>query len=164
MRAHLASRAGFSMVEVALALLVVGVGLLAVFGLFAGGLDINKKTIEDTQAALFADEVLNGFRAAAQACTNSTSWNTLPTTINLSIPVVWNTPRTIMPGAAFNTINYQYTATGLGTLKDYAFRYRFQVAPSTNSGSVMTATLTVTPAAVSTSTNVFYTEACYSGQ
>jgi prepilin-type N-terminal cleavage/methylation domain-containing protein len=56
-------KSGFTLVEVALALLVLSVGLLALFSLFPAGLRLNKQATDETQAALFADEVLNGIRA-----------------------------------------------------------------------------------------------------
>ncbi len=63
---RLSRRAGFSMVEVALALLVVSVGLTAIFGLFPSATTANKRAIQDTQIGLFADYVLNGLRWRAE--------------------------------------------------------------------------------------------------
>jgi prepilin-type N-terminal cleavage/methylation domain-containing protein len=57
------NKRGFTLVEVALALLVVSIGLLALFSLFPAGLRLNKQSTDETQAALFAEEVLNGIRA-----------------------------------------------------------------------------------------------------
>ncbi|MCX6997569.1 MAG: hypothetical protein NTV49_10895 [Kiritimatiellaeota bacterium] len=141
---HLQRRAGFSMVEVALAILVLSVGLLAVFGLFADGLGANQKTIEDTQSALFADEVLNGFRAAA--LTNA--WAAQP---NITIPEIWKTPRDISYGV-LNVRDYKYSNN---VTADYTYRYGL----STNAmGNVQGVTLTVYPGIGGTTTNVFYTE------
>ena len=58
-------RAGFTLMEVALSLVVVGVGLLTVFGLFPTGLAMNKRATDDTFTTMFADEVLNAVKAAA---------------------------------------------------------------------------------------------------
>jgi prepilin-type N-terminal cleavage/methylation domain-containing protein len=60
---------GFSLVEVSLAILVVGLGLLAVFGLFPFGLRANEESIGDTRAAMFADHVFAGMRANAAKMT-----------------------------------------------------------------------------------------------
>ncbi len=56
-------KGGFTLVEVALALLVISVGLLAIFGLFPTALGMNKQAIDDTYAALFAEEALSGYKA-----------------------------------------------------------------------------------------------------
>ena len=57
------SRAGYSLVEVTLAILVVGIGLLSTFSLFPAGLNMNKRASEDTAKAIFAEEVFNGYHA-----------------------------------------------------------------------------------------------------
>ena len=59
------SKSGFSLVEVALALLVVAIGMISAFALFPTGLDLNKRAIDDAQTAMFAEEVLNGIMAKA---------------------------------------------------------------------------------------------------
>jgi len=56
-------KSGFTLVETALAILVVSVGMLAIFSLFPAGMISNKQAVDDTYAALFADEVFNGVRA-----------------------------------------------------------------------------------------------------
>ena len=55
--------AGFSLVEVTLAVLVVAVGLLSVMALFPDGLRTGKKATDETYAAFFAEEVMNGIKA-----------------------------------------------------------------------------------------------------
>ncbi len=60
------SRAGFSLVESALALLVVGIGLLGVMGLFPAGLEMNRRAVDLTRASLFAEDVLSGLRAQVE--------------------------------------------------------------------------------------------------
>ena len=51
------TRAGYSLVEVTLALLVVAIGLTATFGLFPEGLKATRAAVNDTEAALFAEYV-----------------------------------------------------------------------------------------------------------
>ena len=51
------SRAGYSLVEVTLALLVVAIGLTATFALFPEGLQASRAAVNDTEVALFADYV-----------------------------------------------------------------------------------------------------------
>lgn len=51
------TRAGYSLVEVTLALLVVAVGLTATFALFPEGLQAARAAVNDTEIGLFADYV-----------------------------------------------------------------------------------------------------------
>ena len=51
------ARAGYSLVEVTLALLVVAIGLTATFALFPEGLQAARAAVNDTEIALFADYV-----------------------------------------------------------------------------------------------------------
>ncbi len=58
------SSAGFSLVEITLALMVVGIGVLAVFGIISDSLRSNTRTLDDTIAATFAESVFNSIYAA----------------------------------------------------------------------------------------------------
>lgn len=60
---HRKQRSGFSLIEISLALLVIGVGLVSVIGLFPAGLNQARGATDETQAALFADEVFEGYQA-----------------------------------------------------------------------------------------------------
>ena len=51
------SRAGYSLVEVTLALLVVAIGLTATFALFPEGLQATRAAVDDTEIAMFAEYV-----------------------------------------------------------------------------------------------------------
>ena len=66
------SQSGFSMVEVALALLIISIGLLTLVGLMSGGLEMNKRSTEDTQGALFAADVFECARIYAGGYSNTT--------------------------------------------------------------------------------------------
>lgn len=116
------SKAGFSLVEVALALMVVGVGMVAVFSVLPVGLDANKKAIDDAQTAMFAEEVFNGFRAQAQLV----SWAEVPT-IKLPNPVkdMWvvGAPLTVTPGVTRTNIYDSELQPGI---VDYALRYQLK--------------------------------------
>ncbi len=57
-------RAGFSLVETALAMLVASVGLSAVLALLPTAMDQAKRASDETYAAFFADAVFNSFHAA----------------------------------------------------------------------------------------------------
>lgn len=90
---------GFTLVEVSLAILVVGLGLLAVFSLFPSGMNLSKSASDDTQAAMFAEEALNGMRAkidgSASVWSNlSSSWQNVPTMgmwTNANLLIITNT-------------------------------------------------------------------------
>ena len=56
---------GFTLIEVALAIVVVGIGVLTVFGLISSGLDASRKAVADTEAALFAGAIMNAMRSEA---------------------------------------------------------------------------------------------------
>ncbi len=59
------SRAGFNLVEIALAIFVLSLGLLAVFGLFPHGLGMADIARQETQSGMFADYVFGALRAVA---------------------------------------------------------------------------------------------------
>ncbi len=71
---HRASCQGFSLIEVTLALMVIGVGILSVFQLFPSGLRSSIDATAETRVGQFADEVLNQVYADAAAETNSVDW------------------------------------------------------------------------------------------
>ena len=56
-------RAGFTLVEVALALMVISIGLMAIFGLFSTSLGFDRESKDDTYAAFFGEDILNSLRA-----------------------------------------------------------------------------------------------------
>lgn len=55
---------GFSMVEVSLALAIVGVAMVSILGLFAVGLDAVKDSTDDNAASLVVQAIVNDRRAA----------------------------------------------------------------------------------------------------
>lgn len=67
-------KAGFTLVEVSLAILVVGLGLLTLFGLFPSGLRAGEEAAADTQAGLFASVVFEGMRANAAEVKTWAGW------------------------------------------------------------------------------------------
>ena len=69
-------RAGFSLIEVCLAILVVGLGLLSVFSLFPEGLRMTEEGAADTHCGLFCENMMNGLRGNAAGIANLTDWTT----------------------------------------------------------------------------------------
>jgi hypothetical protein len=70
-----AARGGFSLVEVSLAILVVGLGLIVIFGLFPSGLRSSEEADKDTRTALFADWLFNAMAANAATITDWSDWS-----------------------------------------------------------------------------------------
>ena len=68
------ARCGFSLIEVCLAILVVGVGLLSIVSLFPTGLRSAEDAVADTRCGLFTDNVMEGLRANALAITSWSDW------------------------------------------------------------------------------------------
>jgi prepilin-type N-terminal cleavage/methylation domain-containing protein len=55
-----AKKDGYSLVEISLAMLVIGVGLLAALALFPEGLGAARRAVEDVSIAIFAENVFAG--------------------------------------------------------------------------------------------------------
>lgn len=67
-------KSGFSLMEVNLAILLLALGLLAIFALFPAGLRESELGIADTQEAMFADTILSIMEGNAMTITNWTIW------------------------------------------------------------------------------------------
>ena len=57
--------AGYSMVEIALALLVFGIGMVSVFAMFPHGLGDSRKAVDATEASTFAEHVFANLQVEA---------------------------------------------------------------------------------------------------
>lgn len=132
---------GFTLMEVALAVVVVGIGVLALFALISGGLDSSSKAVADTQAAFFADAVFNGLRAKAQEAAQNGTWNTFlsnPRALGLrpaAFPV-WvdgvNMLITTANGGGIAVFKNQSLRTGSDTgVENFALRYKLSVVQTT---------------------------------
>jgi hypothetical protein len=120
------ARGGFSIVEIALAMLVVGVGLMGVFALFPLGADANRKAIEETQIGIFAEYVLNGFRYEAE----EVPWSQVADVPSFRIAplgsgFIWRNPPEIEAGPGVKTAVYAVERDP--TIEEMAFRYEFRV-------------------------------------
>lgn len=78
-------RAAFSLVETNLAILLVGVGLLALFSLFPMGLQQSDMAVQDSQEAMFGDYVLSLIEGNAFAIG---AWNEWVNTNGLKVELV----------------------------------------------------------------------------
>ena len=68
------SQSGFSLIEVSLAVLVLGFGLMSLFALFPNGLRMAQADEEWTQTSLFSEKVFSGMHANAQGMTQTNDW------------------------------------------------------------------------------------------
>ena len=148
----------FSLVEVTLALMVMAIGILSVMSLFPAGLDQNARSIADTHAAFFAEEVFGGLQAAAE-----TNWAKLEEVqLPVAVSNMWSnmgTNRVHVTGTNVVVHKYEYEAPSLQIYEDHAFRYRLALALATN-GLIKAATLSVWPGefGVTNDPSVFYAE------
>lgn len=147
-------RSGFSLVEVALALMVVGVGMVAVFSVLPVGLEANKRAIDDTQCALFAEEIFSGFRAEA----SRVAWADVPKiAVPNPVPEMWEDGDGVSPNGQPEVNIYQAKRT---EIIDYALRYHLQVNDVPNQRDVKSLRLLVWNGEYGGTANamVFYTE------
>ncbi len=93
---------GIVMIEAALAVLVLAVGVLAAYALFRSGLEHVERARQDTLAALFADQAFQALEAAGLLAAESRSpggwegfWNAFQageTSVTLAAAFVWDPP------------------------------------------------------------------------
>ena len=88
--------AGFSLIEVNLAILVIGLGLLVVFALFPAGLREGENALTDTHTALFAETLLNGIRAKADTATGL-EWRSPLEPDNARFPIAYDRVQKVSP-------------------------------------------------------------------
>ncbi len=152
-------RGGFSLVEVALALLVAAVGMMSILTLFPLGMDASKKAIDEGQAALFAEEIFNGFRAKL-AMTNTPWAGADSLTIGVPAPDMWNNGHEILfeaNSSGTNVYEYRYETD----MKDYAVRYVMTVEDHPDVSGIKFFRLTIANGEYGSSLSsglVFYTE------
>lgn len=148
---------GFTLVEVALAVLAVGLGLMSIFALFPAGLQNAADDAADTRAALFAGTVFNGMRGSASAITNAASWDG---SLSMTVPGM-----TLKYDGTQDTVRYPSSAPDM---PENYIRYTLAVTPVAATAGprpVYAATLTTCDGRYGpfTAQNVFYTEFFYTG-
>ena len=160
-RHNAGGRMGFSLVEVALAMLVVGVGLMGVFSLFPVGTESNRKSIQETQISQFAEYILNGFRYEAGRVTwpevqNSSSFLISP----LGSTYAWEDPDDVVAGPGVKSITFKVKKDP--TIEEMNFRYEILVGPVAGRPDVKYLLLNLWPglygSAMATNGYQFYTE------
>lgn len=123
-KVYLEMRKSFTLIEVALAILVFSVGALSIFALFPLGLRQSKENVADTQAALFADYVFGALEGRAFAVTNWDDW------------IASDFDTELVDGLYPLEDKFSDTAVGEGTIfpegaaDDSRVRYEFDIEPS----------------------------------
>jgi len=124
---------GFSLVEVSLAILIIGIGMLSVLSMFTSGLDQNKRSIDDTKAAFFAEEVFNGLLAASEGdlVKDKISWSAIGVSItNLIIAAesTWGNPPETLDVIMDNKIHTNiYRVSNDTNIVNQSFRYSLNI-------------------------------------
>ena len=153
-------KTGFSLVEIGIALFVIVVGITAILGLIPSGLDTQKRTMDETFVALFANATLNGIFASA----NEQPWSSIASTRILP-PLgadLWDDKAedlAVRPNAGMRTNFYAFEDATM-QIVDFALRYDLDVVEHTELDDVMSIRLEVWPGAYGPTnrSNVFYTE------
>lgn len=70
------TRGAFSLIEVTLALLVFGLGIMGILSLFPGGVKLSNDSYMETRVVAFAEHILNA--VAAELDMNPAMWNQSP--------------------------------------------------------------------------------------
>ena len=116
-------RAGFSLVEVALAIMVIAVGLLSVFGLFPHGMESSRRALDETRAAAFAEQTFNSLRVIAE----SGDWDALTTLYTIPGPEWWEHNYVWVNNPYVLTNIYSNAISKTEKIQEYALRYRLRV-------------------------------------
>jgi Tfp pilus assembly protein PilV len=125
-------RRGFSMVEVVLAVLVLGIGVLTVVGLMSGGLQMSKGGTDDLQVAMFANDVMEGMQERASVATNATPFSGAIQIVLAAAPLkptaapMWAGGETIEASSGQRVFHYTPQADPNNTV-DFVCRYQLQV-------------------------------------
>jgi prepilin-type N-terminal cleavage/methylation domain-containing protein len=108
-------RSGFSLVEVSLAMMIISIGMITLFGLFPASLKQGEAAYKDTHAAQFAEYALNGLRANFSGASSFSEWSA--------------------PSAAIGLTGLGFTPTGIPLKFEYPIgsgnfvRYILELAP-----------------------------------
>ena len=101
-------RSGFSLIEVCLAMIIVGSGILLLFGLFPAGLREAEYSVGDTHIGFFVDYVLSGLHANADNITEWDDWDNM------------SDFRSLVIGSLADPVNGEIRVTPSGDPKDVA--------------------------------------------
>jgi type II secretory pathway pseudopilin PulG len=133
---------GFTLVEVALSIVVVALGVLAVFALISSGLAHSRKAVAETYAATFANDVFTSLRAESLKASDrgETEWEKFwgdfakgATSVTLSAETEWADNTTIVryPGRGLVPVvkfrNYSDRSKEDTDIINHALRYKLRI-------------------------------------
>ena len=149
------TKQGFTLVEVALAILAIGLGVMVIFGLFPAGMQNADDDAADTKAGLFAEYALSGVRGTAVNLTNATDWAAFSTKVSAISGCPGVRADGVMHDLLFRPGNEDIPAN----------RLRYILTTMQLSPTLYSATLQVCDGKYGgfTPQNVFYTEFVYMG-
>lgn len=156
------SKFGFSLIEIALAILVTAIGLMAVFSLLPFGLNSGRTAVDETRISHFAEETFGAYRMLASQIPWSQLLNQSPSELPANLFSTKLAP-VFTVGNDCLTNKYSVVVDGV-TIQDYAFRFKLtnHVVDSRTIG----VTLRIWPGEYGSETNIqndvndiyFYTE------
>ena len=151
-------RGGFSLVEVCLAMTLIGGGILLLFGLFPAGLRESEYSMGDTHIGLFADYVLSGMHANSAGITSWNDWQTQFQTLSIAGLGVLVTGG---PGGGTPPPNSDLVQFPGGTAND--IRYTLDIQPVSGSSRLWAAEMYISFGDIGWMPTYFRTEFFYSG-
>jgi prepilin-type N-terminal cleavage/methylation domain-containing protein len=98
-------RAGFSLVEVSLAMMIISIGMITLFGLFPTSMKQGEAAYRDTHGAQFAQYALNGLRANFASASNFAEWSDDGTIHGLSGLGI---SATVLPDTPATPVQFEY--------------------------------------------------------
>lgn len=149
------TRRGFMLIELAVATLVIGVGLLVMMGLASVGERAATEAEDETRAALFADDVFTTLRLYSDHCSRDTNvwdWVTLwrrlaeGEALPLAAPACWQSspggmPPLVCADRQVYTNRYLSLAGfhpgAAGGQVEYGLQYRLALARPTSAGGAV---------------------------
>ena len=126
------------MIETVLAVAVLSMGILSLFILFSGGLDLGIPATADTRTAMFADNTLEGLRAESDLAASEDRWirfwedfSTGTTNVAAASPYLWTNPVPVIIGDnRLHTNIFKAaplrTGTSISNVVELALRYRLK--------------------------------------
>lgn len=140
---------GFSLIEIILAMVVIGIGAITILGLFPSGMKANKASIDETEASIFAEETFGMYRTLLRNSTNL--WSSIENLNEDDAPAaknkeLWKDASDLIaiPDNNINTVKFQRKDR---EGNDHTLRYQFEIdaLASDHSGRTKTMKLWIWP-------------------
>jgi len=134
---------GFTLIEVAIAVLVAAMGVLAVFALLGSALGAGSRAVADTHSGFFAKDVFSGLRAHSEVAAESGSanWNDYwddfgdgLSPMSVSSRYAWQDPNSMViqssqSGEVYTQVfrNASFRGSSVTNVEDHILLYRLTV-------------------------------------